>query len=267
VLEHVDAELRLTLMERDVPDDVLGDIQRRRERQHAGRFDAGPVLEGERMQLLDMLDATHTRGGTLLPSEYTTVGKERDWFGIPAEHVHWLNFVGLLLSSKEECVALADQLFAPMKTIDEPAHERRNESLVLRDVIGEVPMSMPTLGVGMPHLAGYVTSIDTVRTYSAATDLMLALARYHKRSGEYPESIHIPGAEVTDPMTGEPFGYKRLDPASDPFGRSYLLYSFGRDRRDDGGAGAKSKLGDSQLFKAQFKPGEDAIMNRARAEK
>lgn len=267
VLDQADGELRCTLMEQKIPDGVLADLQRRRARQHAGRFEAKAVVEGERTQVLDMLDATHTRGGTLLLSEFVAIGQQRDLFGIPAEHVHWFNVVGLLFPDRNECVAAEEQLFSPFQTIDLPAAERDNEQELLDETLELVPRHMPVLAVGCPPLDRVVGAVDRARTYSAGTDLMLALARFRVCEGEYPTSIEALGPEATDPITGRRFGYRLLGPGEDPFGRPYLLYSFGRDRHDDGGNAPTFKYRDAQLFGDRSEPGEDAIINRARAER
>jgi hypothetical protein len=64
-------------------------------------------------------------------------------------------------------------------------------------------------------------------------EIALALSAYHVREGRYPESpsLLVPDylPEIpADTFTGEPLHY-RLE------GNGYVLYSVGRDMRDDGG--------------------------------
>jgi hypothetical protein len=77
------------------------------------------------------------------------------------------------------------------------------------------------------------------RLHCEATRLVLALEIHYARHGEYPATLDALIPDILpsipdDPRFGTPFGYRRLD--HDPAGRPYLLYSFGADRRDNGGA-------------------------------
>lgn len=79
---------------------------------------------------------------------------------------------------------------------------------------------------------------DALQVEVSATLVMIAIAEYKVRQGEYPAHLddlvpEILTAVPIDPLHGEAFGY-RLTP-DDPHGRPYLLYSTGLDRNDDGG--------------------------------
>jgi len=79
---------------------------------------------------------------------------------------------------------------------------------------------------------------DALQVEISGTLVMIAIAEYKVRKGEYPVRLddlvpEILAAVPSDPLHGGTFGY-RLTP-DDPHGRPYLLYSTGLDRNDDGG--------------------------------
>ena len=89
--------------------------------------------------------------------------------------------------------------------------------------------SAPELAIGIE---------DALQVEVSATLVMIAIAEYKVRKGEYPVRLDdlVPesfAAVPIDPLHGGTFGY-RLTP-DDPHGRPYLLYSTGLDRNDDGG--------------------------------
>lgn len=261
-----DDELRCALMEHDLGESVLSGLEQARARQRVREFSAKHGLEGERIITLDTLDALHTLGGTLLLSELTKLGGQKDFFGIPVRHVHWVNIAGLLFPSKSESAALVNQLFDCYAAIDEPAFKRSDEAeLCSNDDAMTGNMVVDLLA---PPFSKYVSAVDVNRTYAAGIDVMLRLAHFHASHGEFPAALsELAGADVTDPLTGKAFGYIRVDQASDPFHRPYLLYSFGRDRVDDGGNAQKTRAKDFRLFDSDFETGFDALISRARAER
>lgn len=69
---------------------------------------------------------------------------------------------------------------------------------------------------------------------------MVALEKHRLERGVYPEALAalVPAYLDTlpiDPWSGTVLGYKRVDPATDPHQRGYLLYSVGADLQDDSG--------------------------------
>ncbi|MDY7109830.1 MAG: hypothetical protein SYC29_14455 [Planctomycetota bacterium] len=78
---------------------------------------------------------------------------------------------------------------------------------------------------------------DVLDLQRGATLIMTAIERYTARHQQPPDTLRklTPGFLDTlpnDPLSGEPFGYRRLD--DDPHNRAYVLYSLGPDRVDDG---------------------------------
>ncbi len=92
-----------------------------------------------------------------------------------------------------------------------------------------------------------------------ATRIALALERFNKEKGAYPESLaELLPAYIEelpqDPISCQPFGYQRKDPA-------YLLYSPGTDAKDNGGTPANPNHGsyfDYELI-SDIKEGVDQV--------
>ncbi len=100
-------------------------------------------------------------------------------------------------------------------------------------------------------------TFDRIRIDRDGLRVLIALERFRMRHGDYPDTLaqlvpdcidHIP----PDPWSGLPFGYVRVDPATDRLGRSFLLYSVGADGTDDAGREAPMS---TDRFKATA-PGE-----------
>lgn len=76
------------------------------------------------------------------------------------------------------------------------------------------------------------------------TIVFLAVETFLARTGTPPESLEalvavgILSAVPNDPFSADGFRYRTLDPASDPLGRAYILYSVGADGQDNGGTPA-----------------------------
>jgi len=105
-------------------------------------------------------------------------------------------------------------------------HKRRAVS----EAIGEL-----LVGALMPGLGSIQVLHDQAAVELALTEISFALAAYKKEKGAYPDALAalVPGRLKKlppDVLSGEGFIYKR-DAAG------YLLYSIGKNRKDDGGKG------------------------------
>jgi hypothetical protein len=138
------------------------------------------------------------------------------------------------------------------------------------DSAGTTSTGLMILDGLMPAWSHNLGSFDTHEQEQRALRVCIALERYRAAHGEYPASLTDlragVGAELPhDPWTGRPFGYRRIGATTDTLGRGYLLYSFGADQRDDGGAEAADPR--SALFNAQARRagkaagGTDFILN------
>lgn len=91
-----------------------------------------------------------------------------------------------------------------------------------------------------PALERCLWGFDRVEIERRATRTLIALERHRIARGRYPETLDalVPEflAELPiDPWDGRPLKYRPADPAKDPHGRSFILYSVGIDGVDDGG--------------------------------
>ncbi|MCW5776169.1 MAG: hypothetical protein KIS87_07005 [Phycisphaeraceae bacterium] len=99
--------------------------------------------------------------------------------------------------------------------------------------------------------------------------VLIALERSRIRHGDYPDSLDrlLPDcidALPIDPWSGQPYGYIRVDPATDRLGRSFLLYSVGADGTDDGGREASMVNDRYQVVNPASQPrlkGYDYVIN------
>jgi hypothetical protein len=92
----------------------------------------------------------------------------------------------------------------------------------------------------LPVLDRVIWGNDYLQLDRAGVVTMLALERYRTDHGSYPARlaelvpVFIPELPL-DPWSGAPLRYRLTDPATDPQGRPYLLYSIGADGQDNGG--------------------------------
>lgn len=92
----------------------------------------------------------------------------------------------------------------------------------------------------MPSILKAQRSFDQVEADRQGVAVMVALERFRAVRGAYPERLDelLPGFLASIPLdawAGQPMCYRRIDGATDPAGRGYLLYVRGMDKTDDGG--------------------------------
>lgn len=105
--------------------------------------------------------------------------------------------------------------------------------------------------------------------------IRIALERFRLREGRYPASLaDAPDVSalsaatglptpMIDPLSGRPISYRLIDPASDTFGRGYLLYVWGADNQDDHGIAAKNdRVYPQDVLIGKGLPGRDFVLNR-----
>ncbi|MBI1189206.1 MAG: hypothetical protein GC200_00780 [Tepidisphaera sp.] len=96
-------------------------------------------------------------------------------------------------------------------------------------------------------IPNFANSRDQRSTELAGTITMIRIERYRLAHGHYPQSLQDVAAESPrplplDPYSGHLLGYKRVDPATDPHGRGYILYSVAADGVDNQGRTGKERL-------------------------
>ncbi len=95
---------------------------------------------------------------------------------------------------------------------------------------------------------------------------LIALERYRNAHADYPQSLDqlVPeflSALPTDPWSGKPLHYKRIDATTDRKGRAFLLYSVGRGADNDGTEIPHDANAKDALFKDSSGSGYDYILN------
>jgi hypothetical protein len=150
------------------------------------------------------------------------------------------DLLGLFLASRAETLAELslrhDQLDA-MALL--PRHQRSDThfgpDLHLRHTFTET-----LAGYILPAFNRWLATEEDARLRRDAVRIMLALELYRSEHADYPDSLnalvpnHLPSLPH-DPIADHPLVYRRLDQSTAPHGRSYILYSRGVDRTDNGG--------------------------------
>jgi hypothetical protein len=125
-------------------------------------------------------------------------------------------------------------------------------------------------GLLLPSIFGtasghIVANVDQLHTTRAGVIAMIRIERYRVEHGRYPSSLAQVEAESprplpVDPFSGQPLGYRVVDPATDPFGRGYILYCVGKDKLDDHGKDVSPRV----YSPGQAPPGTDYFINDPR---
>ncbi|MCW5769683.1 MAG: hypothetical protein KIT19_13475 [Phycisphaeraceae bacterium] len=113
----------------------------------------------------------------------------------------------------------------------------------LRDLRTISPVTTTYIPMSMHSDTSIIDVSDAFNSLHAERDglrIMIALERYRLSRGEYPATLSslVPDFLIEipiDPWSGEPLAYTRIDPITDKHRRSYLLYSIGSDKVDNGG--------------------------------
>ena len=106
---------------------------------------------------------------------------------------------------------------------------------------------------------------DSTQVLRRGLRVMLAIERFHAATGDYPAQLADLAPRFLDPMpldpwSGKPYGYIRVDPKQDRLGRSYLVYSVGSDRTDDGGKSlTREEIKKIPASQRAYEHGDDVI--------
>jgi hypothetical protein len=227
----------LLIIERvDVPADTLKDIQEKLQDEFSS---AQKVvnLDGEKAFLYDYIQRTFTDDGSgggrmLARGAPLAVG---DW-----KTGMW-RFATLSYPGRREVTRMVDQYYELAgQLLDEtPLQlERTDES----EKLGEIAGKSFLIKILAPAHDRIVNICWRVKTHRIAVLTMLALARFEKDKGRYPENLaslvelgylkEIP----LDPYSEGPLVYKKTD-------GSFILYSLGENLSDDGGRVARREDG------------------------
>lgn len=257
------AELRFELLELDLEESsgrpLLDALDR-----HETFPPVSYSLAGERLYFRDWMQWTYSDDGQgdgylVAPLMWDLAAPRRP--SLPGAAV-----ARFLRASRAETSAvhgdLMDRLIAITKRV--PAERPpllRAESRVADDLPGRHIALRQMIGA----LDRFVLGDAGYAVRREGTRVMVGLAMFRARHGAYPDSLdelapEILAAPPVDPLHGLPFGYRTL--SEDPDGRPYLLYSFGLDRRDDGG---RELADDRAAVLDPDAPNADWVISRTRA--
>ena len=214
--------------------------------------DVTTAFRGERFFALDTVNWTHTDdgsgGGTLLPAVLATLeppmrtpitANPLDPAVLFAPTHPIRNVLGLAFAGKRETVARIDGLFNLYA--NDPARPGIAPTLPTLDAeLDRLGGRFPILAVLFPALSKVQSTVRLTTHHVNATRLLLAIELHRARRGTPPDTLAalVPGelpAIPPDPFSPDGFRYLRVDPAVDPHGRAYLLYTVGLDGKDNGG--------------------------------
>jgi hypothetical protein len=114
-----------------------------------------------------------------------------------------------------------------------------------------------------------VQALDEDLLQRRAYETLSALERFRLAHGDYPQKLDELTPEFLkslpeDPWSGKPLGYVRVDPKRDRLKRTFLLYSVGNDRTDNGGSWYPQQVPRARLIDLVSGPsaqGSDYILN------
>lgn len=196
-------------------------------------------LECERVHYHDHADWVFTDDGK---GDGFLTSKLDDWGFISSgqESIGKAVIARIFLATKRETLAEIDDLIDWLVAASSVAAPRVSleDRLTQRLVDLRMTRRFPFVWKVLRALDRAIQNEDALQLEISATLVMIAIAEYKMRQGEYPAHLddlvpEILAAVPIDPLHGGVFGY-RLTP-DDPHARPYLLYSTGLDRNDDGG--------------------------------
>ena len=220
------------IVKADVPADTLKNIQEKLQAEFADPQNVID-LDGEKAFLYDYIQRTFTDDGTgggrmLARGAPLAVG---DW-----KTGMW-RFATLSYPDRREVTRMVDQYYELAgKLLDEtPLQlERTDES----EKLGEIAGKSFLMKILAPAHDRIVNICWRAKTHRIAVLTMLALARFEKEKGRYPDNLatlvelgylkEMP----RDPYSDGPLVYEKTDD-------SFILYSFGENLSDDGGRVAR----------------------------
>lgn len=264
-------ECRHLLREYRVPSDA-----RKRMLDALDRFSLPPatvLVESGRADWQRMIDAMYTRhladgDGYFRQVSLPPFGDVEDTIEFSwRDAIHSIYF----MPTRHELLALSDTYFErcrPLAALSQA--ELRDEQHEIMDWIESRPARYELFQVFAPTVLRLLQSYGYLQMDNLSVRIMLALEAFRDDHGAYPDSLEelVPDylAEIsTDPLTGQPFGYRRV--SDDPIGRGYLLYSWGSNLTDNGGRESADEWTTQRIRSFENPPsGFDYILNHPRTE-
>lgn len=196
-------------------------------------------MRGEGLYCLDTLNWVYTKGSI------------KDIMGEPADTIDAVKAAAkrAMWVSREAALEQADQFFTAMSKVFDADQAVAETSLATITAVQKRIADDTIFQVTYQPLVMLIPSMERViqvekqsRSFHGAMRVILAAELYKHEHGVYPQSMDdlLPtiGTAPRDWFSAgdRAIQYKRVDPATDRLGRSYLVYSVGRDGVDNAGA-------------------------------
>ncbi|MCH7792781.1 MAG: hypothetical protein IID31_10955 [Planctomycetes bacterium] len=201
-------------------------------------------FEGERLFMLNTIQWMHTDDGhgdgrlilaqTAGPQSFTGNARAR---GSPL-----LNLASIAFPSKKQTTEQAERFYTAV--IEAAQQPRQNRGAIQLDPdawVDQIPKRQILLRLLAPALGSALEARDLFDARLAGARTMVAIKLYSARHGTYPDALDDLVPEFLPELPNDPYApdgrfvYRRIDPATDPYNRLYLLYSVGYDGIDDAG--------------------------------
>ena len=231
------------------------------------------AIEGEHINILDTIQWAHTDdgygNGRLIVSRLNM----SELLGGPSTNSGLSSAIANLSSirypRKRQTIRQANTLFESLFEYSElTRQERLSQTSSPYDSIDALPRRQVVLRMLVPAFGKAIAANDVHNAHYAGTRTMVAIEQFNAHRGHYPSSLDELVPDLLTVLPIDPFApdgrfiYRTFDPATDPFGRSYTLYSVGYDGNDDGG----QVIDDDQPQNALERdhPGTDFVFNLPR---
>lgn len=244
------ADLRTNLVHRQFKPDTIEALIASIDR-HMNWPSFEVCIEGERAFYYDAIQKTYTDDGNgdgrMLAASLVSMGLGYVPGSAPTDISQSLakhkvsNVVGFFFPSKKETLAKGDVFYDEfVEYVRTPASVRRANPNDKPQLTDQENRKFPVLALMIPAFEKMAFTQSSFETNLAGTKIMLALELYRARHGAAPDSLDQLVPEFLfeipqDSYTGTPYGYLKLS-TPDEFGRHYILYSYGNNIADDGGA-------------------------------
>jgi len=206
------------------------------------------TIESERLGAMDTIQNGFTDDGNgdgmLILTKLRTMSGEAPPSGPGSWRI--INVAGLILPGKRATIAKGDELFDGLKAYAAASPAARKSLAFQPDRwVDELPHKYAPLKVLAPALARPVATQDMRESLWNGTRVMIAVEIYKRLHGAYPDSLDQLIPDILREIPKDPFAptgyrYARLEPAQDPAGAGYTLYSVGADGTDEQGAAGQS---------------------------
>ncbi|MGQ0629330.1 MAG: hypothetical protein ACT4PL_14670 [Phycisphaerales bacterium] len=202
------------------------------------------AIAGERLSILDTIEWTHTDDGAgngVLVVGLATALSAGGGNPNPSYLAERFGAIGgLAFDSKVTTTAMVNDYFAEFTALAAVPRPERVGLDELDRRIDNLTWRQRLLSFLLPALNRCLRSSDAHHMNGLALRTMLALERHRCRTNAYPESLQqlVPedlASIEPERISALPLVYRRINPATDPHGRGYTLYSVGADGTDNGG--------------------------------